>query len=116
VKEWLLRDPNFLIEPIRQDAAVVFVDLSGFTSLSERLEPDAIRELLKEFHALVDKETVKHGGLITSFLGDGAMILFGLPEAAPDDALRAAECAIGLCVKTERCAGCRLNRSLVRGA
>jgi len=102
VKEWLLRDPNFLIEPIRQDAAVVFVDLSGFTSLSERLEPDAIRELLKEFHALVDKETVKHGGLITSFLGDGAMILFGLPEAAADDALRAADCAIGLCVKTER--------------
>jgi adenylate cyclase len=102
VKEWLSRDPNFLIEPMRQDAAVVFVDLSGFTSLSERLEPDAIRELLKEFHALVDQETVRRGGLITSFLGDGAMILFGLPEAAPDDALRAAECAIGLCVKTER--------------
>ena len=101
VKEWLSRDPNFLLEPIRQDAAVVFVDLSGFTSLSERLEPDAIRELLKEFHALVDKETVRCGGLITSFLGDGAMILFGLPEAAPDDAARAAECAIGLCVKTE---------------
>jgi adenylate cyclase len=102
VKEWLSRDPNFLIEPMRQDAAVVFVDLSGFTSLSERLEPDAIRELLKEFHALVDQETVRRGGLITSFLGDGAMILFGLPEAAPDDARRAAECAIGLCVKTER--------------
>ena len=101
VKEWLSRDPNFLIEPMRQDAAVVFVDLSGFTSLSETLEPDAIRELLKEFHALVDQETVRRGGLITSFLGDGAMILFGLPEAAPDDALRAAECAIGLCVKTE---------------
>jgi adenylate cyclase len=102
VKKWLARDPNFLIEPMRQDAAIVFVDLSGFTSLSERLGPDAIRELLKAFHALVDKETVRHGGLITSFLGDGAMILFGLPEAAPDDALRAAECAIGLGVKTER--------------
>ena len=102
LKEWLSRDPNFLLEPIRQDAAVVFVDLSGFTSLSERREPHAIRELLKGFHALVDKETVRHGGLITSFLGDGAMILFGLPKAAGDDALRAAECAIGLCVKTER--------------
>jgi adenylate cyclase len=102
VKEWLARDPNFLLEPIRQDAAVVFVDLSGFTALSESLGPDAVRELLKEFHALVDKETVRRGGLITSFLGDGAMILFGLPEAASDDALRAAECAIGLCVKTER--------------
>jgi adenylate cyclase len=102
VREWLGRDPNFLLEPVRQDAAVVFVDLSGFTSLSERLEPDAIRELLKGFHALVDKEAVRWGGMITSFLGDGAMILFGLPEAAADDALRAAECALGLCVKTER--------------
>jgi adenylate cyclase len=102
VKEWLARDPDFLIEPMKQDAAVVFVDLSGFTSLSERLGPDAIRELLKEFHALVDRETVERGGMITSFSGDGAMILFGLPEATSDDAFRAAECAIGLGVKTER--------------
>ncbi len=102
VKEWLARDPDFLIEPMKQNAAVVFVDLSGFTSLSEKIGPDAIRELLKEFHALVDKETVRCGGMITSFPGDGAMILFGLPEAASDDASRAAECAIGLCVKTER--------------
>jgi adenylate cyclase len=102
VKEWLTRDPDFLLEPVRQDAAVVFVDLSGFTSLSERLEPNAIRDLLKEFHALVDKEAIRCGGMITSFLGDGAMILFGLPAAAADDAARAAECSIGLCVKTER--------------
>jgi adenylate cyclase len=40
--------------------------------------------------------------MITSFLGDGAMILFGLPEAAPDHAARAAQCSIALCVKTER--------------
>jgi adenylate cyclase len=102
VKDWLTRDPGFLLEPVRQDAAVVFVDLSGFTSLSERLEPDAIRGLLKDFHALVDKEAIRCGGTITSFLGDGAMILFGLPEAAADDTARAAECSIGLCVKTER--------------
>jgi adenylate cyclase len=102
VKDWLARDPDFLIEPIRQDAAVVFVDLSGFTSLSESFGPDAIRELLKEFHALIDTETVRRGGMITSFSGDGAMILFGLPQAASDDASRAAECATGLCAKTER--------------
>jgi adenylate cyclase len=35
--------------------------------------------------------------MITSFLGDGAMILFGLPAAATDDAARAAECALRLC-------------------
>ncbi|OCK55287.1 adenylate/guanylate cyclase domain-containing protein [Bradyrhizobium sp. LMTR 3] len=102
LQQWLRRDPDFLLAPVRQNAAVVFVDLSGFTSLSETLDPDATRGLLKEFHALVDKEVTRCGGVITSFLGDGAMILFGLPEAAPDDAARAGQCSIALCVKTER--------------
>ena len=102
MQEWLTRDPNFLAEPVRQNAAVVFIDLSGFTSLSEQLGPDRIRDLLKDFHALVDKEAVACGGTITSFLGDGAMILFGLPMAAADDALRAANCALGLCVSAGR--------------
>jgi adenylate cyclase len=102
IQQWLSRDPNFLAEPVRQDAAVVFIDLSGFTSLSEELGPDSIRELLKDFHALVDNEAVSRGGMITSFLGDGAMILFGLPAAATDDALRAADCAHGLCITADR--------------
>jgi adenylate cyclase len=102
VQEWLTRDPNFLAQPVGQNAAIVFIDLSGFTSLSERLGPDRIRELLKDFHALVDKEAVSCGGMITSFLGDGAMILFGLPGPATDDARRAAECSVGLCTSAER--------------
>jgi adenylate cyclase len=102
IQEWLTRDPNFLNEPVRQNAAIVFIDLSGFTSLSEKLGPAAIRDLLKNFHALVDTEAVSCGGMITSFLGDGAMILFGLPEAVADDAFRAAECSVGLCVSAER--------------
>jgi adenylate cyclase len=102
VHEWLTRDPDFLAEPVSQNAAIVFIDLSGFTSLSERLGPDRTRELLKDFHALVDKEAVTCGGIITSFLGDGAMILFGLPGPARDDASRAAECSVGLCISAEQ--------------
>lgn len=96
VQEWLARDPNFLSKPVRQDAAVVFVDLSGFTGLSERIDPDELRNLLKALHALVDKAAIDCGGMITGFLGDGAMILFGLPRAMPDDAARALKCAIDL--------------------
>ncbi len=73
IQEWLTRDPNFLKEPVRQDAAVIFIDLSGFTALSERLGPDSIRELLKDFHALVDREAVNSGGMVISFQGDGAL-------------------------------------------
>lgn len=96
LQEWLARDPNFLSKPVRQDAAVVFVDLSGFTGLSERIDPDELRDLLKAFHALIDKAAIDCGGMITGFLGDGAMILFGLPRAMPDDAARALKCAVDL--------------------
>jgi adenylate cyclase len=61
LQQWLTRDPDFLLAPVRQNAAVVFVDLSGFTSLSETLDPDATRGTLKEFHALVDKEATRCG-------------------------------------------------------
>ena len=71
---------------MHHDAAIVFIDLSGFTSLSETLGLDAGLALLKDFHALVDAEVVAHGGVTMSFLGDGAMILFGLPESREDDA------------------------------
>jgi adenylate cyclase len=97
IQQSLTADPNFLAEPVRQNAAVVFIDLSGFTALSEELGPDRVRELLKDFHALVDREAAACRGTITAFMGDGAMILFGLPQTATDDASRAADCAIGLC-------------------
>ncbi|MBR0690678.1 adenylate/guanylate cyclase domain-containing protein [Bradyrhizobium manausense] len=102
VQEWLARDPDFLAKPVRQDAAVVFIDLSDFTALSQRIEPDQLQDMLKAFHALIDKAAVDCGGMITSFLGDGAMILFGLPGAMPDDAARALKCAIDLHRGVER--------------
>jgi adenylate cyclase len=102
MQEWLTKNPNFLAEPVRQNAAIVFIDLNGFTSLSEVLGPDRVRELLKEFHALVDREVDSCGGMITGFQGDGAMIMFGLPEAASNDARNAADCATRLCESTAR--------------
>lgn len=102
LRKWLTDDPSFLLEPVRQDAAIVFIDLSGFTSLSETLGMDVAREMLKDFHALIDQEVAARGGLITSFLGDGAMILFGLPRNTSDDARNAALCCVNLCHRTGR--------------
>jgi adenylate cyclase len=102
IQEWLTRNPRFLAEPVSQNAAIIFIDLSGFTSVSEAAGPHDMQELLKHFHALVDHEVVSSRGTVTGFQGDGAMILFGLPEAAPDDALRAADCAVRLCVATQQ--------------
>ena len=102
LRKWLTANPEFLLKPVHQNAAIVFVDLSGFTSISEMHGMDAVLEMLKDFHTLVDREVVARGGVITSFLGDGAMILFGLPESTPDDAHNATGCCVDLCNRIER--------------
>ena len=97
---WLAENPDFLSEPVRQDAAIVFIDISGFTGLSERLGPNAVRELLNDFYRLVDEQVNASGGAITSFMGDGAMVLFGLPQSSAADAFNAADCCVGLSRRT----------------
>ncbi len=93
-------DPAFLLKPVRQNATVVFIDLSGFTALSEKLSAGVVREFLKDFHALIEGEAQACGGIVTSFMGDGAMILFGLPSPWFTDAGQAASCCANLCRKT----------------
>jgi len=97
----LAEDPDFLARPVEQQAALVFIDLSGFTGLSETLSPDETREVLKGFHALVDEEAVRCHGLVASFMGDGAMIIFGLPDPVPEDACHAVEACAALCGRME---------------
>lgn len=98
--EWLARNPDFLARPVEQQAAVVFIDLSGFTGYSEIIGPTATRELLDGFFSLVDEVVAESGGAITSFMGDGVMILFGLPEPGDDDAAKALHCCFELCART----------------
>jgi len=100
LEKWLAGHEDFLAEPVRVEAAVVFIDLSRFTGLSETLGPGATREMLNGFHALVDEEVTACGGIVTSYMGDGSMSLFGLPEPAARDAANAARCCLGLCRRT----------------
>ena len=102
LRKWLTRNPDFLLEPVHQDAAIVFIDLSGFTSLSETLGPNTMLEMLRDFHTLIDREVVARDGVTMSFLGDGAMILFGLPESTPEDARNAALCCVDLSNRTKQ--------------
>jgi len=87
--EYILRTPGFLERPVHQDAGVVFLDLSGFTGLAETWGPLLARDLLAEFQALIERDVAVDGGFVVSFMGDGAMILFGLPKPRPEDAARA---------------------------
>jgi adenylate cyclase len=87
--EHILKNPRFLEQPVRRDVAVVFLDLSRFTEVTEILGPEWTRDLLADFHALVERDVDEHGGFVAAFMGDGAMIIFGVPEPSPDDASRA---------------------------
>lgn len=92
----IARDPGFLAEPSMQAASILFLDLSGFTGVSERLGPQATQSLLKDFHTLVEVRVSRHGGIVVTFMGDGAMCVFGLAEPDPDDARRALGAALDL--------------------
>jgi adenylate cyclase len=94
--ELLARDADFLAVPVHQPAAIVFVDLSGFTGMTEALGPAWTRELLAQMHQLIETVTNRHGGFVVSYMGDGAMIVFGLPSARPDDASQAARAVVAL--------------------
>jgi adenylate cyclase len=82
----LNKDPQLLAKPVRQEAAILFVDLSGFTGLTEALGPAWTRDLLVELHALIERAATDHHGFVVSYMGDGAMIVFGLPAPQPGDA------------------------------
>ncbi|RVU13869.1 CHASE2 domain-containing protein [Methylobacterium oryzihabitans] len=92
----LAQDPDFLAVPVERRACVLFLDLSGFTTASEGLGPARTREMLKAMHDRVEAEATARGGAVTSFMGDGAMVLFGLPEAGGDDADRTVAAALAL--------------------
>ena len=77
-----------------REAAVMFIDLRGFTKLAATLEPGKLVALLHEYQQVAVPIIQRHNGSITTYLGDGIMVTFGAtrPSAAyAADALRCAE-------------------------
>ena len=77
----------------RQDVTVLFLDLRGFTTLSEAWEPEAVVDYLNLFFDEAIAAVVRHGGVVHQLLGDGLMALFGVPDPvaeAPAQAVAAA--------------------------
>jgi adenylate cyclase len=79
-----------------QDAGVLFADIVGFTTLSERLGAEATMALLRDFHRRMAEVVFAHDGTVDKYIGDAIMATFGTPRPRPDDALRAVRCALAM--------------------
>jgi class 3 adenylate cyclase/tetratricopeptide (TPR) repeat protein len=73
----------------RKYITVLFADLSGYTTLSERLDPEEVKDLVSHIIGEVAKVINKYGGHIEKFAGDQVMAVFGVPLAHEDDPVRA---------------------------
>ena len=79
-----------------QRAAVLFVDIVGFTDFSSNRPPDVVVQTLRHHLRMFSDVVFSHQGSIDKFLGDGLMAFFGPPLTSLRDATNAAECAIEL--------------------
>jgi adenylate cyclase len=63
----------------RMDISLIFVDIRGFTTLSEKLEPEQVIQFLNEYLDVCTKAIFKYNGTLDKFIGDGVMAIFGAP-------------------------------------
>ncbi|WP_170433963.1 adenylate/guanylate cyclase domain-containing protein [Ruegeria arenilitoris] len=84
-------------EPLKQvrkeNIAVLFIDIVGFTKFAAGRDPYEVIEVLRGFHARMEAEVFHHHGTLDKYLGDGLMATFGTPVPTPLDAVNALSCA-----------------------
>ncbi|NJD07979.1 MAG: adenylate/guanylate cyclase domain-containing protein, partial [Methylococcaceae bacterium] len=88
--------------PQRLTATILFSDLSGFTTLAEKIPPEALMEWLNEYLQAITPLVTAHGGVVIRFIGDAMLAGFGVPVAhgaeveVRRDAVNAIECALAM--------------------
>jgi class 3 adenylate cyclase len=107
--EEIQRDPESLrLGGERREITFLFSDVAGFTSLSERLEPEPLVALLNRYLSAMTDTILAEGAKLDKYEGDGILALFGAPVRTEDHALRAVRAALAM-----HAALPRVNRELV---
>lgn len=86
----------------RRQVTVLFADLSGFTAMSARLDPEAVASVMNELWARLDAVVVEHGGRVDKHIGDAVMAVWGAEATREDDPERAVRAALAINEELER--------------
>jgi len=98
----LIRDPRKAkLGGDRKEITVLFSDIRGFTSFSEKHQPEEVVSLLNEYLGAMTQIVFEHDGTLDKFVGDAIMALWGAPVGQPDHAERACRCALAMIRKLE---------------
>jgi class 3 adenylate cyclase/tetratricopeptide (TPR) repeat protein len=78
----------------RKHVTVLFSDLTGYTAMSEKLDPEEVKEITSRIFGEISKIVEKYDGFIEKYAGDAVMAIFGIPQAHEDDPVRATKAAL----------------------
>jgi class 3 adenylate cyclase len=82
------------LQSTRRNLTILFANIRGFTTLSERVEPEELIEALNEYFAAMTDVVFRHGGTLDKYVGDGILSFFGDPIPFEDHAERAVAAAL----------------------
>ncbi len=94
VKQILEKPDSFRLGGTTQTITVLFADIRGFTTLSEKENPEKVVNLLNRYFTVMSEIIFSNGGTLDKYIGDGLMAIFGAPTATPEDAKNALKAAV----------------------
>ncbi len=96
IAQAVLSDPSAFEGGQKREVSVLMSDISGFSQLAERLDPQRVVELLNVYLTVMTDVVDAHDGAIDEFIGDAILVIFGAPIQDADHARKAVTCAVAM--------------------
>lgn len=91
-KTKIIRESTTIVSE-RKNVTILFSDMSGYTAMTECLDPEDVKDLMSRVFGEIAQVITKYEGFIERFIGDAVMAIFGVPNAHEDDPIRAIRAA-----------------------